>query len=1340
MKKIKYLISLALLAVAPTIYAQTKAAPEVPTFKVTLNVTNNGGGSDTLRAKKTTSDDKYETLLFHSTPQKPSTLDQKVTYNTDAKIIMVAEAQKMLESFTVNNTDKLSAANGAFQTTGTDKGRNTYSFALGELKEKTDIVLKWVDKPEVKVTISGTEQTVNTTSGATAVTVTTDIADLTLTPTYYSDKACTTSTTLDKINNAGTYYIKLKTDETFNHKGVDMVVPLVINEKITLSVATNPTVSTGALQGQPLSTVTFTGGKVTVDGKADHVIAGTWSWDNPNLALKGGTNNYAATFTPDSSAIYNAVKVSAISVAAKKVATVTVKQTVGGTVTIDKATADNKYVGTTDAFADIKATATPDAGYKFVKWVIPSNAESADSETAVTKEFSTVEDGTVITAEFAKATRKVKLATMTDGTVEVRNGTTALSLNTTGIDIEVGTTLTLTAKPNESKEVVKCGYTYKKENANGTDPETDATSFVVGGEKEGSYTIAATFKEIVPDQYMISVSSMENGTVVMKQGNDIVTPNSSVVKGSTVNIIAVPNKGYRLKELRAGGTDITKTGLATVNDDMAVVATFEPEEYLVSTDGLGLADITVSGVASSGSKYAYKSKLQVSAKEKNADNYKIISLLVNNKPVANGSEIIVEGPTTITVDIRQLVDLKILNPEVTTVTYNSNIQEYAVETANNLGNFNIKYRASGNSNYTDPIAANTYTVVITRPADDIYKAVNETRTLIIEKALPGILDIPAAEEINNQATGKEVANTTTVKGVWRKGGVTERKSLLLTKTSGEVTFETITFYPEDPNISPVTVKAPQTTEMKNKAETKTITINGSENGVVGLKNQDADVTSGQKLMVGLKLTVTLKANPGYRIDWSKVTVDSKSLGADHTFTIEDKDMTINASQAFVKKEEVKINSSSQSIETAYTSMPVNVTATQLTLPASVAADEWIFTYKQDENQAAPVNVASYDIYASCKESETHTAATATKVGTLKIEQAKLTTGDKTTIVLPTANGVLTGAALSTSTLTGGSVSLNGQPIAGSFKWASENATVNAAGEQSVSFTTTNTNYDASTLNGLKVYVSLLDVQTHTVTIQKAGNANGEALITNASGVEVKSGDLIQQGMQLTITPVKGEIESVMGVDHSVNKDANDKVLFWTCTAPANDFTLTITFKSGTVDPGKPEEPEKPGDKETAVTGITLDKTTLELQTGKTYQLIPTITPTDATNKSVKWISTDPKVATVTSDGTVKAIKGGNATIIATTEDGGYTTLCEVTVNSTATGIEEILSESRIYGLRGAIRIEPATTMNAMIIRMNGQIVYNDTISASEQIPAGSGIYIVRLSASGKTTTTKVIVK
>ena len=61
MKNIKSVISLALLAVAPTIYAQnidTKAAPDVPTFSVTLNVTNNGGGLDSVFVKKTIEIDK----------------------------------------------------------------------------------------------------------------------------------------------------------------------------------------------------------------------------------------------------------------------------------------------------------------------------------------------------------------------------------------------------------------------------------------------------------------------------------------------------------------------------------------------------------------------------------------------------------------------------------------------------------------------------------------------------------------------------------------------------------------------------------------------------------------------------------------------------------------------------------------------------------------------------------------------------------------------------------------------------------------------------------------------------------------------------------------------------------------------------------------------------------------------------------------------------------------------------------------------------------------------------------------------------------------------------------
>ena len=80
----------------------------------------------------------------------------------------------------------------------------------------------------------------------------------------------------------------------------------------------------------------------------------------------------------------------------------------------------------------------------------------------------------------------------------------------------------------------------------------------------------------------------------------------------------------------------------------------------------------------------------------------------------------------------------------------------------------------------------------------------------------------------------------------------------------------------------------------------------------------------------------------------------------------------------------------------------------------------------------------------------------------------------------------------------------------------------------------------------------------------------------------------------------------------------------------------------------------------AVTGVTLDQTNVTLEMGKTIQLIATIAPEDATNKKVTWTS-DSKAASVDENGLVKADTVGTATITVTTEDGGYTATCVVTV-------------------------------------------------------------------------------
>jgi hypothetical protein len=87
----------------------------------------------------------------------------------------------------------------------------------------------------------------------------------------------------------------------------------------------------------------------------------------------------------------------------------------------------------------------------------------------------------------------------------------------------------------------------------------------------------------------------------------------------------------------------------------------------------------------------------------------------------------------------------------------------------------------------------------------------------------------------------------------------------------------------------------------------------------------------------------------------------------------------------------------------------------------------------------------------------------------------------------------------------------------------------------------------------------------------------------------------------------------------------------------------------------------------AVTGVSLDQTSLSLDVGQTAQLNETVSPSDATNQNVSWSSSNTSVATVSTGGLVEALAEGIATITVTTDDGGYTDDCNVTVNTGSSG-------------------------------------------------------------------------
>ncbi len=94
----------------------------------------------------------------------------------------------------------------------------------------------------------------------------------------------------------------------------------------------------------------------------------------------------------------------------------------------------------------------------------------------------------------------------------------------------------------------------------------------------------------------------------------------------------------------------------------------------------------------------------------------------------------------------------------------------------------------------------------------------------------------------------------------------------------------------------------------------------------------------------------------------------------------------------------------------------------------------------------------------------------------------------------------------------------------------------------------------------------------------------------------------------------------------------------------------------------------------AVTGVKLDQTTLALDAGDSAQLTATVSPSNATNKSVTWSANNSNVSV--SGGKVTAKTAGSAVVTVTTADGGYTAQCNVTVNeSTATDHTELASLS-----------------------------------------------------------------
>ena len=238
-------------------------------------------------------------------------------------------------------------------------------------------------------------------------------------------------------------------------------------------------------------------------------------------------------------------------------------------------------------------------------------------------------------------------------------------------------------------------------------------------------------------------------------------------------------------------------------------------------------------------------------------------------------------------------------------------------------------------------------------------------------------------------------------------------------------------------------------------------------------------------------------------------------------------------------------------------------------------------------------------------------------------------------------------------------------------WASSNESVatvdsngNVKGLKEGSATITVTTKDGSKTATCKVTVSK-PVSTIAVT--------GVSL--NKTSLSLTVGE--SQSLSATVSPSnasdksvswKSSDTSVATVDGSGNVKA----------VKAGTATITVTTKDGSKTATCKVTVSKPVST-IAVTGVSLNKTSLSLTVGESQSLSATVSPSNASDKSVSWKSSNTSVATVDGSGNVKAVKAGTAKVTVTTKDGSKTATCNVTVKSSSVAVTSIsLNKKDLY--------------------------------------------------------------
>ena len=212
------------------------------------------------------------------------------------------------------------------------------------------------------------------------------------------------------------------------------------------------------------------------------------------------------------------------------------------------------------------------------------------------------------------------------------------------------------------------------------------------------------------------------------------------------------------------------------------------------------------------------------------------------------------------------------------------------------------------------------------------------------------------------------------------------------------------------------------------------------------------------------------------------------------------------------------------------------------------------------------------------------------------------------------------------------------------------------------------------------------------------------LLTNVSE---KNGSTTVSVTGVTLTPATTSLktgDTVQLTSGIVPSDASNSTLSWSSShsavASVNENGLVTAISEGstvitvtTNDGGFTAHSSiDVTAQDVIVNGITLSPQTQNIVSGTSVQLTAVITPSDASNTTVFWSSSNSSVAAVNSDGLVTGLSAGISTITVTAEDGGLKATSSITVTAATVNVAGISLSSNSETLRVGETIQLGTTI------------------------------------------------